>query len=419
MPVVAAALTAPEVARISSPGTHAVGGVTGLCLQVTATGARSWLLRISVDRRRREFGLGAYPTVTLAFARDQARALRQTIGGGVDPSIQRRATAAGIHAAKSRALSFKACAEAFVGAELSAGRNARYLNSTLANLQRIAFPSLGALRVDAVTAEHVLGVIGPIWDKRHATATKVRGSIERVIAFAIANGYREAPNPARWTNNLDKALAAPKGVRGTDHQAALPVDDLPAFMADLRRMPGVAARALEFMVLTAARPIDVREMKWSEVDLVKPAWNIAVDGAKNTGAVAVPLAERAVQILQAIAHGATHPSVFAAPRTGGALSDMALTAVIRRINEQRRQQGKHPWVDADRATAAVVPSGLRMTFRAWASLNKEREAAAVALLTRPPSAQPPGSAARHRQGTEADKRTLLAWARFCDRADHA
>jgi len=226
-------------------------------------------------------------------------------------------------------------------------------------------------------------------------------------------------NPARWTNNLDKALAAPKGVRGTDHHAALPVDDLPAFMADLRRMPGIAARALEFMVLTAARPIDVREMKWSEVDLVKPVWNIAVDGAKNTGAVAVPLAERAIQILQAIAHGATHPIVFAAPRTGRALSDMALTAVIRRINEQRRQQGKHPWVDADRATAAVVPSGLRMTFRAWASLRKEREAAAVALLTRPPSAQPSGSAARHRQRTEADKRTLLAWARFCDRADHA
>ena len=418
MPVVARTLNATEVAAISTPGTHAVGGVTGLCLQVTATGARSWLLRISIDSRRREFGLGAYPTVTLAFARDQARALRATIGGGVDPSIQRRFASASLHAVKVNVLTFKACAEAFAGVELSAGRNARYVNNTLANLQRVAFPLIGALRVDMVAPEHVLGVIGPIWGRQQATATKVRGSIERVIAFAIEKGYREAPNPARWTNNLDKALAAPKGARGTDHHAALPVDDLAAFMADLRSMPGVAARALEFMVLTATRPSDVRTVKWPEIDLAGAAWNIAVDdGATNPATVAIPLVDQTVRILQTLARGSAHQNVFASPRTGRALSDMALTAVIRRMNEQRRQQGKCPWVDPDRDAAHVVPSGLRTTFRAWASLNKERYVAAAALLRRTPSALPPGSTVLH-QRTEADRRTLLEWARFCSQSHH-
>lgn len=415
MPVIAKALTAPEVAGMQEPGTHAVGGVTGLCLQVTTTGARSWLLRIKVGERRREFGLGAYPTVTLPYARDQARALRQSIGGGVDPSIQRRAATAGRQAAKSRALTFKACAEAFIGAELAAARNARYFTSMLANLQRIAFPSLGALSVDAVTAAHVLGVIGPIWQERHATATKVRGSIERVFAFAIANGHRDAPNPARWTDNLDKALAPPKSVRGTGHHAALPVDDLPAFMADLRRMPGVAARALEFMVLTAAGASDVREMKWSEVDLADSVWRITVDSAKGASVIAVPLTKQAVQILRSQAEGDAHANVFAAPRTGRALSDMTLTAVIRRMNAQRRQQGQRAWADPDQATGTVVPSGLRTTFRAWASLVEEHEAVAVALLARAPS-RPLGSAALQRLPAEAKKRTLSAWARYCESA---
>lgn len=415
MPIIAAVLTAPEVARISSPGTHAVGGVTGLCLQVTATGARSWLLRISVDRRRREFGLGAYPTVTLACARDQARALRQTIGGGVDPSIQRRAASANSQAMKSKALTFKACAEAFFEAERSAGRNARYVNNTLANLQRIALPSLGALSIDAVTAEHVLGVIGPIWQERHATATKVRGSIERVFEFAIAKGYREAPNPAEWADNLDKVLAPPKRVRGTNHHAALPVDDLPDFMADLRRMPGVAACALEFTVLTVARASDVREMKWSDVDLASNAWNISANGAEGTCAIALPLSKRAAQILQSQAQGAAHAYVFATPRTGRTLSDMALTAVIRRMNAERREQGQHAWVDTDHATSTVVPSGFRTTFRNWASLHQEHEDVAISLLAQAPLTRQDSPASRPLTH-DAKLRTLSAWSRYCDAA---
>ena len=384
MPKIARALTAPEVAGIEAPGTHAVGGVTGLCLQVTATGARSWLLRIKVGERRREFGLGAYPTVPLPDARAQARALRHPIGGGVDPIIQRRAATAGRLAAKSRTLTFKACAEAFVRAELAAARNARYVAGMLANLQRVAFPSLGALSVDAVTAAHVLGVVGPIWQEKHATATKVRGSIERVFEFAIANGYRDTPNPALWTGNLDKALAPPKIVRGTHHHAALRVDDLPEFMAGLRSMPGVAARALEFMVLTAARASEVREMKWSEVDLPNSAWSITVGSAKDASVIAVPLTKLAVQILQSQAQGDAHANVFGAPRTGRALSDRALTAVIRRMNAQRRQQGQGAWADPNQSAGAVVPSGLRTTFRAWASLAENHEAVAIALLAKDP-----------------------------------
>ena len=137
--MVARALTAVEVASISAPGTHAVGGVTGLCLQVTATGARSWLLRITVDEWRREFGLGAFPTVTVLAARTAARSLREKIGHGADPVRQRRAASAARRISTLKTVTFKACSEAFFAAELASGRDARYVGSALRNLERPTF----------------------------------------------------------------------------------------------------------------------------------------------------------------------------------------------------------------------------------------------------------------------------------------
>lgn len=203
MPVVACELNAPEVAAISAPGTHAVGGVTGLCLQVTTASARSWLLRITVDQRRREFGLGDFPTVTVLGARDKVRALRERIGAGTDPALQRRTASAARRVAASRTVTFKACAEAFLAAELANGRDARYAASVLRELERLAFPQLGTSAIESVTTESILGVLRPIWPQKPAVATKLRGSIERVLVCAQASGFRNGANPARWKVMID------------------------------------------------------------------------------------------------------------------------------------------------------------------------------------------------------------------------
>jgi len=206
VPVVARELTAAEVAAIAIPGTHAVGGVTGLCLQVTPSGARSWLLRITANERRREFGLGAFPTVTLPAARNAARSLREKIGNGADPALQRRTARAARKAPTAKTVTFKACAEAFLAAELAGGRDARYAAAALRDLERLAFAQLGRSSVASVTTEAVLGVLTPIWTSKPAVATKLRGNIERVLAFAEAQGFRDGKNPARWKGHLDALL---------------------------------------------------------------------------------------------------------------------------------------------------------------------------------------------------------------------
>lgn len=200
VPVIARKPAAAEVGLITTPGTHAVGGVKGICLQVTGAGARSWLLRIKVDSKRREFGLGSSATVALPSARDRARALRERIGGGLDPAIQRRTARSAKLVAKSATITFKACTEASIGAEVTQGRNARYVAQTLRDPERLAIPAIGGLCVHSINPSHVLKVLEPVWQSKHATATKLRGHIERVLAFAATHGIESlAPNQSRWS----------------------------------------------------------------------------------------------------------------------------------------------------------------------------------------------------------------------------
>ncbi len=366
MPIVARELTEVELRALVAPGTHAVGGVTGLCLQITSTGAKSWLLRITANQRRREFGLGAFPTVTLSRAREKARALREKVGSGADPVLQRRAASAARRVAAAKEVTFKACAEAYVAAELNGGRNARHAARVLQELQRYAFPALERRDVRAITAEIVLSILQPLWTTKFATATKLRGHIERVLRFGIASGFRNEPNPARWTGNLDAMLPAPKAARSLEHHPSLPPAEIPAFFADLRTMPGVAARALEVMIMTATRPANVRSMTWDQLDLQGAVWVLPSDTAQADKRLTIHLPKPVLDLLTAQPPGAANGPVFAAPRSGEALSDMTLTAVIRRLNAKRLSRGQQPWGDPTQDGREVVPLGFRSTFRAWA-----------------------------------------------------
>jgi integrase len=414
VPVVARELTSVEVTAISAPGTHAVGGVTGLCLQVTAVGARSWLLRITVDQRRREFGLGAFPTVTVPAARNAARALREKIGHGADPALQHRAARAARQVHKSKAVTFKACAEAFLAAELASGRDARYVGVVLRDLERLAFPQLGRSVIGSVTTESVLGVLGPVWTAKPAVATKLRGTIERVLDYAEAHGFRDGINPARWKGHLDRLLASPASVRQHERHASLPADQIPEFFAELGRMPGVASLALQFLILTAARPQDVREMRWSELDIDGASWNLSVERSTTATSCRVPLSKPALRLLATMVPAGPQSPVFTAPRTGHALSDMTLTAVLRRMNDRRRARDVQAWTDSMQGSREIVPAGFRTTFRSWAALTQEHIEGARYLLAAPSETSAQGQA--RASGFEHAKRALEAWARHCRHA---
>ena len=207
-------------------------------------------------------------------------------------------------------------------------------------------------------------LLEPIWQEKTETASRLRGRMERVLDWAIARGYRTSLNPARWRGHLDTMLAAPGKLIKDDHHPALPLPRLGAFMAELRRREGMAARALEFAILCAARSGEVRGALWSEIDLPRRVWTVPASRMKASKEHRVPLSGRATQLLRLLPRIGRTKRVFPAPG-GGNLSDMTLTAVIRRTNQSK--EGEKPrWIDPRSGRQAVV-HGFRSTFRDWAA----------------------------------------------------
>lgn len=355
-------LGALAVGRLKEPGMHAVGGVSGLYLQIAPGGTKSWILRVTVGVKRREMGLGAFPEVSLAAARDKARAARAKVEQGQDPILERQRAASALRASQAQALSFDEAARRLIDSKGQEWRNPKHRAQWSATLETYASPVIGKLLVSDVNQSHVLAILQPIWKDKTETATRVRGRIEQVLDWARVRGHREGENPARWRGHLDKLLPAPNKVTKVEHHKALPIDAMPQFMADLRTRRGVAACALEFLVLTASRSGEVRGAAWSEFDLDGGVWTVPAERMKAGKEHRVPLSPRALAIVTGQPRIAGIDLVFPAPR-GKALSDMTLTAVTRRME-----------VDA-------VPHGMRSTFRDWAAerTNYPREVAEMAL----------------------------------------
>ncbi len=362
MPKIAKELSALEVSRLKAPGFVSVGGVAGLSLQISPSGSRSWVLRVKVGDKRRDMGLGAYPGVTLAQARDKARQARELIEQGHDPILERERAQSQLRAAQASAVTFEEAANAFINAKAAEWSNVKHGAQWKATLETYAFPILGKLHVADVEQVHVLQVLEPIWATKTETATRLRGRIENVLDWAKARGHRTGENPARWRGHLDKLLAKPTKIAKVEHHPAVPVDDAPAFYASLQERDGLAARALEFAMLTAARSGEVRGATWAEIDLEKGIWVIPAERMKAKVEHRVPLAGRALELLKALVRVEGCDYVFPAAR-GGQLSDMALTAVMRRMGLD------------------YVPHGLRSTFRDWAAekTNFPRDLAEKAL----------------------------------------
>lgn len=389
-----------------SAGAHAVGGhPPGLYLHVGGGAGRSWVLRFMLAGRRREMGLGSYRDLTLAQAREKAQEARKLIAQGIDPLEARRGQMQALIAARASRKTFAECVGAYLKAHGDSWKNPKHRSQWQNTLDVYAAPAIGGRDVDAIDTTAVLSVLEPIWKDKAETASRLRGRIEAVLDFATVHGFRTGDNPARWKGHLDKLLARQSKTARVKHHAALPHGRMAAFMDALQDQVGVGARALEFAVLTACRSGEVRGATWAEIDLVSRKWIIPQGRMKAGKEHHVPLSDPAVKLLERLPRMAGTDLLFPGLR-GAPLSDMTLTAAIRRMN------GNAPtWTDG--AGEVITAHGFRSTFRDWAgeTTSYPREVIEHALAHQLKDK----AEAAYARGTLFDKRARLMsdWAAYC------
>ncbi|MFK7745255.1 MAG: tyrosine-type recombinase/integrase, partial [Roseobacter sp.] len=302
MPRVSKELSALEVKRLVHPGsrrnvTFSVGGVSGLMLQITPSGGRSWLLRTMVGEKRRELGLGGFPDVTLAMARERAREMRDQIWRGIDPIAERKQRRSEVLAAQRRGLSFAEATERFLDVKLDAFKNAKHRQQWRNTLETYAFPELGDMLVEDIGVQDVLRTLKPIWTDKTETATRLRQRIENVLSWSTVSGHRKGDNPAAWRGNLKELLPDPNKVAKKENQPALQLKDATRWYSYLRDRQEIGYRALEWTALTTVRSETARGALWSEIDLQDRLWIIPASRIKAERELRVPLSKRAMKLL--------------------------------------------------------------------------------------------------------------------------
>lgn len=341
-------LSARFISTVSAKGRYADGG--GLYLQVGTTAEKSWLFRFQLNGRARAMGLGPVHTVSLADAREHAFVCRRQVLDGKDPiEERRRERLAGItEAAEVR--TFQWCAESNIKSHNAAWNNLKHAQQWTNTLTRYVFPAFGRLPVASIETHNVLEALEPIWTTKPETASRVRGRVEAVLDWTKVRGLRNGENPARWRGHLDKLLPAPSKVAKPRHHAALPFDDAPAFMVDLKQRDAIAARGLEFLILTAARTGEVIGAKWDEIDADVGIWTVPAERMKAGKEHRVPLSKSAAKLIETMTAVRMNDYVFPGTRPKSPLSNMAFLQLLKRMQ-----------------CSGVTPHGFRSTFRDWAS----------------------------------------------------
>ena len=400
-------LTALQVNKLSKPGLHGDGG--GLTLQITKTGAKSWLFRYMLNGKAFGMGLGPTHTVSLAEARQKALEARKLLVEGVNPLQAKKKQQEDKALERARMMTFDQCATAYIGAHKASWRNVKHGEQWTNTLATYASPVFGSLPVAEVDTGLVVKCLSDIWESKNETASRLRGRIEAVLGWATTSGYRSGENPARWRGHLENLLATISKAGRTKHHPSLPWQQIGAFMKELRQREGVAARALEFTILTACRSGEVRGARWNEIDFAERLWTIPATRMKAKREHQVPLSDSALALLKSLPQDSE--IVFAGTKDQ-VLSDMSLTAVLRRMNSGDTPQ----WVDA--ASDNITVHGFRSTFRMWAAETTAypREVAEHALAHQLPDVVERA----YQRGTQFAKRIALMddWGAFCkqDRA---
>jgi len=399
-------LSALAVARATEPGMYADGG--GLYLQVTPQRGKSWSFRYMLAGKAREMGLGPFHVINLAEARVRATQCRRMLLDGIDPIEARRAERDRARLEAANSITFRECAAAYIKANKAGWRTEKHADLWTNTLATYAEPIIGGLPVQNIDTGLVMRVLeqevraasgkaaAPLWTAKPETAGRVRGRMEAVLAWATVRGYRRGENPARWRGHLDQLLPAQSKVAQVEHHAALPYVEISAFLASLRAQQGIAARALEFAILTAARTGEVIGARWTEIDMDAATWTIPAGRMKGGREHRVPLSPSAVALVETMKACRTGEFLFSSLRADRPLSNMSMLAVLRRMKR-----------------ADITTHGMRSCFRDWAAemTNYPSEVVEMAL------AHAVGNKveAAYRRGNLIGKRRKLmeAWAGYC------
>ncbi|SFV38701.1 tyrosine-type recombinase/integrase [Hyphomicrobium facile] len=394
MPKATHRLTAIKAANTKAVGMHPDGA--GLYLKVDKCGSRSWVFRYMRERKPRYLGLGSAASVSLATARSLASDARRQLDLGQDPIEAKRLAEKEVAADKARSMTFKECAEAYMAAHEPSWKNAKHCEQWHSTLRRYLYPKFGGIAVSSVTTVIVLDAIQPIWHSMPETASRVRGRIEVVIDWAKARGAFSGENPARWRGHLANLLPKPSKVAKVEHHAAMPFDDLPAFVSELRATAGLTSRALEFTILTAARTTEALGARWTEFDLGKKLWTVPGARMKSGKEHRVPLSPRSVEIVKELETVKQNEFVFPGEKPGRHLSNMSMLMLLRRMKR-----------------SDLTVHGFRSTFRDWAAetTNFPNFVVEMALA----HAISDGVEAAYRRGDLSEKRRVLMgeWDRYC------
>jgi integrase len=384
-------LTTRKIETAKKPGYYCDGA--GLYLQVSKYGTKSWAYRFMLNGRSREMGLGSIATFTLKEARERARECRQLVAKGIDPIEERKAKRDAAQVQEAARITFQQAAEQYMSAHSSSWKNGKHRDQWKTTLESYAYPVMGKLPVDAIDLPHVLKVLEPIWHTKTETASRLRGRIERILAWATVRKYRRGENPARWTGHLSEMLPSKQKIRKARHLPALPFAELSAFMAELQKRQRISARALEFTILTAARTSEVIGAKWAEV--ADGLWTVPGERMKGGKEHAIPLSKRAVEILENLPRESDY--VFPGARHGARIGSTAMLELLRGMKGD-----------------GLTVHGFRSTFRDWAGdqTNFAREVIEAALAHR--LKDKAEAAYRRSDALEKRRRLMEAWARYCN-----
>ena len=353
-------LTALKVANLTDTGRYA--DEAGLYLNISKDGTKSWLYRYQLNGKRRWMGLGSYHTKsnTLAMARVKAVEAKTLVNRGVDPIDQQSTENENKKAAvrkfnkdkKLKSMTFQVCTENYIDVMKAQWSNEKHIQQWTNSLTTYAFPIFGDMPVKDIDVEHVRLCLDPIWNTKTETASRVRQRIESIISYAIANKFRETSNPAIWKGLLDQFYPKPEKVKqkryeqeGKEkHHNALPYQEMPGFMVELKKMDGVAPKALRFTILTASRSGEIRFAKWGEFDMNRKEWNIPKNRMKARKAHRVALSDAAITLLKLLPQ--VNDYVFPGWKRDTSMSDGAMSAVLKRMDKK-----------------SVTVHGMRSTFR--------------------------------------------------------
>ena len=377
-----------DIAKLTVRGRYACG--PNLYLQISEWGTKSWLFRFRIRGRARHMGLGPVDLVTLAEARDKAHELRRQVLNGVDPLEAKRTTERALVLAEAKQRTFKETALAYIAAHEAGWKGDKSRQQWTLSLEKHAFPKLGALMVNEIDTPTVIAVVEPIWKTVPETARRVRNRIELILDYASAKGLRTGDNPARWSGLLENLL--PK-INGKTHFAALPYREVGTFMAALRAQQGMAARALEFAILTATRANETCGARWDEID--GNVWIIPAVRMKGGREHRVPLSKQANKLLAALPRNGEH--LFSGPSGEEALQPRRLAFFLNSVMKR---------------TDTTV-HGFRATFKTWASEMTAYPNFVVEMALA--HAIPSAVEAAYQRGDLIEKRRRLMedWAKYC------